>query len=560
MSGSRYLISDVIRVISHLGGPECSEEDLTWAADIPAGELLLEWLAMQAAPVPVANCEEDIAANAGAQPSSHSEKLHNQQLQTSLSPIALYRDEVDTLDRLGKAELIGNTLNPTPTSYKLPSTLALHSKALQLEAETLEASAARSMHRLNSAKAAAKDVKQSVRTIEAEIKNVDRTIQGQQERLTDLSLKTDGTIARCTSQAASILGISANREKQLSALKSKLASLEHARLAIVDSVGRLYQTLDDGYHSLLTVDEIRHNVAAVCARMTGVSSGLPSTSTLLAASYVEELEKATLGLRSSSTDNAARADGNRQGLKGGDYPKLIPDIHGELERSGRLDRLILLREQEKGLHDVVEDLQGNLVPRLQNMYDALHDRSAAATETEAIISALIDELEEVNDATECSKASAGYIYSESYHAREGSEDVLENAITDLLKALLGSRGDAENRPTVLLDRSDVEAELKALTDRSAAAHQVEGKWAAEVSSRLTELLGSYSPLLSAAYNNSPMNTSPPFAPSSAETAVEDTICRKVDELVAASIKLQNAPDLSSRDKRKLADVNKWALH
>ncbi len=77
------MVADVIRIISHLGGPDCSEEDLQWAADIPSGKHLLEWVANQG------SATSDFG-DAGVQ---HSPRDILDQI--VLSPIALYKEELD---------------------------------------------------------------------------------------------------------------------------------------------------------------------------------------------------------------------------------------------------------------------------------------------------------------------------------------------------------------------------------------------------------------------------------------------------------------------------------
>lgn len=80
-----------MELVSHLGGPSCTADELQWAADIPAGKRLLEWLASQV-PVPT-------SPSAGVESGPN----HNVDLtrdvsgltQTAVSPIALYSEEVD---------------------------------------------------------------------------------------------------------------------------------------------------------------------------------------------------------------------------------------------------------------------------------------------------------------------------------------------------------------------------------------------------------------------------------------------------------------------------------
>ena len=108
-------ISRALEVISHLGGPECTQEELKWAGDIPAGKRLLEWLARQVVDSEV--------------PSSLNADIHSDdRLRTSLSTIALYKDELDILQRISsKVKQDGKKTTVTsvrpPQSYELPSQL-----------------------------------------------------------------------------------------------------------------------------------------------------------------------------------------------------------------------------------------------------------------------------------------------------------------------------------------------------------------------------------------------------------------------------------------------------
>ena len=67
------VVTTVLQLVPHLGGPECTPEDLDWASDIPAGKQLLEWLASQTLDYP----------EQGDRPS----------LEAVVSPIVLYPEE-----------------------------------------------------------------------------------------------------------------------------------------------------------------------------------------------------------------------------------------------------------------------------------------------------------------------------------------------------------------------------------------------------------------------------------------------------------------------------------
>ena len=74
-------------------------------------------------------------------------------------------------------------------------------------------------------------------------------------------------------------------------------------------------------------------------------------------------------------------------------------------------------------------MRDQLIPRLQQTYDDLHSNSVTAVEIEAIVSALIEELEDINDAVEAAKSST------LPDAREDPENILEAEMMELLKGL-----------------------------------------------------------------------------------------------------------------------------
>ena len=84
---------------------------------------------------------------------------------------------------------------------------------------------------------------------------------------------------------------------------------------------------------------------------------------------------------------------------------------------------------------MIDYMRGELVPRLQSTYDDLQARSAAAAEAEVAVSALIEELEDVNDAVESTKRSQRALVPTD---DEDPEGILEAEVIDLLKNLLGT--------------------------------------------------------------------------------------------------------------------------
>ncbi|OSC97301.1 hypothetical protein PYCCODRAFT_1419652 [Trametes coccinea BRFM310] len=553
-AGARYAhVRDAAALISHLGGPPCSEDEIRWAADIPSGQRLLEWLAAQ-----VAEDTLQMPDSVAKQPSRVSEPRQDVLKRASVSPIGLYREETDILQCLDAQHKAHSGVtaagSDTLPLYDLPSRLSARAIAFEREDEALEIQATRLRHRLGQAKAAFKELKDTISAIKAEIQSLRSAKQEREQKLTDLSGEVDDVVGRAEHQATAILQAAERQDNDILPLKHEVASLERARVALSGAIQQLYNSLDDRYGSFPTADELQDHAAALSAKFAGLKGDSASVSDLAAAAYVEELERMTRQLERDpeSLQHLTHLPPASSDAKGTRSPDMYPNVKVELERAGRLDRTALLRAQERGLNHAMEELRDRLLPRLQRCHDRLHAQASLAAEAESIISVLIEELEDVNDAIQ---DSARYVFSKS----ESPSEILEEAVTDTLKRLLRSRGDDGGRPTVLLSRADVEAELVSLAKRSTKSQEAEERWAAGLSRRLAELTRSHAPLLTATYQNSPMNTSAPFSPAALEVKVGQEARHRADDLTQSALRLQRDSELSSKDGRKLtALIEKWA--
>ncbi|KAM5543054.1 hypothetical protein V8D89_003438 [Ganoderma adspersum] len=555
-------ISRVLKLVFHLDGPSCTEDELAWAADIPAGKGLLDWLAGQL-PDPTFTDRVARSSNHNAGPTRDVSGL----IQTSISPIALYSEEVEILDVLkvedsraeGWQESKGTSI---PAAYEFPSQLRSRTNAAELEADLLERQAARLKHRLNATKSATKDLKHTIHALRKQIQNLDGTIEEQQQRLTDLSAETDNSIAQHVDLAERVLqhAIPVRTPESSDAFenyRADLASLRSSRAAAASAVKQLYLTLDDRYACLPTAAELHRDAAIIDSKLDQLAKDRSPSERLLQVAYVEELEKMVKLLEADpacpdTLPDVIRASARVSELKGVEAgtspPTLKVDVKGELERAGRMDRLTLLRAQERGLDASINYMRDQLITRLQQTYDDLHSRSMAAVETEAIVSALIEELEDVNDAVENAKSSS------FFGTLQDSEDLLEAEMMELLKGLSSTDG----HTAVLLNRNDVEREVLALSSRVSASRIADEKWANQVRDQVRELSSSSAPLLATAYTNSPVNTSPRFALSRDQITLQTNTRAKAEELIEAAGRLQKETELSSRDKRKLGSfVEKW---
>ena len=95
-------------------------------------------------------------------------------------------------------------------------------------------------------------------------------------------------------------------------------------------------------------------------------------------------------------------------------------------------------------------MREDLVPRLQQTYDTLHATRTVSLEAEAIVSALIEELEEVNDAVDSARHPATFQQPEG----DDPEAMLEAQIVELLKGLLGTSHRAHSVYSLVDTRSN----------------------------------------------------------------------------------------------------------
>ncbi|KAI8978290.1 hypothetical protein BD414DRAFT_422136 [Trametes punicea] len=553
----RGYTADVVHLIAHLGGPSSSEDDIEWATDIPAGERLLEWLAAQV------HFDVERLPSSVALIHSHNEEPQDLIMRPVLGRIALYAEESNVLDRLPATD---ESISQNPksrlasSSYRLPSKLRSCANTLEGEAGALGAHTKRLQHRLQKTKAAMKGLQNAIATIRSEIHGLNQTALEQGQRLTDLSLEADSTVGQCTRQALDVLqnAEQRGRESHLSIARSRIATLERGRCALAIAVERLYRSLDDEYNSLPMADDLHDKAASVYAIIKAASGHL-SPSALYAASYHEELGRITSELKGLSQEQARDLEQYIHPLWNSeveeiDSRNIVPDVKTELERAGTLDRLILSQAQERCLDYITTELRDRLLPGLQKCYEVLQAESALRAETEVIVSALIEELEDVNDGMEEAKRFTDLNGYDSNESGGNPTMILGAAVTDLLKPLLRT-----DRPIVLLDHSDVESELASFRKSSANAQKAGERWSSQLSRRLTDLSTSQALLLDVAYENSPTNTSAPFAPLPAEVAIVQEIRQRSEDLTTAAARLQRESELSSRDRRKLtAFIEKWS--
>ena len=133
-------------------------------------------------------------------------------------------------------------------------------------------------------------------------------------------------------------------------MKNRLASLTTSRASAANATRNLYQALDSAYNALPASSDLQEDAALVQAKLNETSR---DSGRLAQAAYVEELERMTHEIESGGdVPTFLRVQEEAKAEATSKPPKVDVDVKGELERAGRMDRLVLLEAQENGLDTV----------------------------------------------------------------------------------------------------------------------------------------------------------------------------------------------------------------
>ena len=139
----------------------------------------------------------------------------------------------------------------------------------------------------------------------------------------------------------------------MEAFSSQISALNSSRATVSATAKRLYQTLDDGYAALPNAADLQRDAEIVQSKLSAVDKGRGVVQRIVDAAYVEELERITKRIEASQDPGVITRMCDITSSNGAvDLSDLEVDVKAELETAGRLDRLTLLRAQEKGLDTV----------------------------------------------------------------------------------------------------------------------------------------------------------------------------------------------------------------
>ncbi|CAL1711490.1 unnamed protein product [Somion occarium] len=534
-------------ILRHLGGPNIQEDDIAWANDLPAGRSLLQWMSDQML--------EDSSAG-------HSAKYDNELFaKVSLRPITLEYEERRIYDTIQKdSPPVQATLHDT---YVVPSILQKRSKTTETEVKLLELEEAQLKYRLKHAKTAIDRLQQTAKSLQTAIRQLNDDLRNYHESLSELSNTADETIPKSVLSAHQLLSARTHRGQlsfpnNVDSLQSAFDNLSTLHASIVDIAETNLRQIDGAQRNLPSLEEVEREASRVNSALSKLKDkhGHHEEEFRTEVTYTENL-KALCDKLENATDpetvlsELLRSDDMHVAADLVDPFDL--DIRNRLETGWKLDQMALLIAKEQLLDEAQQLFDETLIPPLRALHEIVCATNAANFEAEALIGALLEELEETVDDVEDAKHKRRTMSSVP-----GEENPLVyEALTKVLKDNRDLRP-PDAPPLVLLDGEDLTQELKAVETRLAASTRAETKWTSELPDKLSVLSNLHAPLLSTIYANSPVNTSKPFEASLELNQLEREARREAEKLSNAIIKLQKEAELTDRSKRKLnAFVDKW---
>ncbi|KAI0079846.1 hypothetical protein K474DRAFT_1658672 [Panus rudis PR-1116 ss-1] len=539
-------------LVSSLGGPSIDEREITWVLDKPAGRLLVEWVAAQTPDVP----------SRGSTPNLNDVESNStlDRNQPYTRKIALEAEEEYLLGIASHSHgILTNAHENAPLSYTVPSMLEKRHKAMESEVALLELETTRLKQRLKQAKLIDEQLKQTAKSLRASLLGLNTGSERNHESFSELTIKSDATISKAVISAQQLLTskfdsqVKEGSTSSLDPLHSKFSGLSTQYARILSAAEAQFAHVQDARNALPTAADIKLDASALESTLRSAKVE-EKAEALLDTAYAIELE----GLCSSlDTDGDSCAMFNQAALDAENsrdtgYPNLsLPNVEEELENGWLADQEALLKASRKILDgtEVLFDIK--VLPSLHGLYEELSGRSESDLEAEALISALLEELEEIADDVE----KADIPSSQEEEAK--SEKDLLNSLRSCFKEHRELRP-AKAPPLVLLDESDVTDELEATHSRLRDAREAERNWLTSFPATLSVLTSSQEPLLRAMYANAPMNTSPPFAPPYDLVKLERAARKEAEGMSSAIFKLQKETVLGAKVQRRMAAfVEKW---
>ncbi|KAJ6518670.1 hypothetical protein C8R45DRAFT_1084780 [Mycena sanguinolenta] len=505
-------------IVSLLGGPQITSEDIDWALDLPAGQRLLDWLVSQVE-IPGSPANENTDASlsrAAAAAALHAVALDDGEIQMLRHATKKPATAVD------RYAITGAEIDPTIASgYIVPWRLRAKEEYALAEAARLEAETETLKARLQQAKIASQSLTQALKFLASEIETTESDIQATESGLSELSLQTDAAILGSVN--ASLILVDKCKPDDSVEDESLLTVACSVRATATDRFRQHMQAIDTAERHLPSSTEL----IAECGCL---ETALRKTSADLLLN--RELARLCTTLENPDTGKDALA------AVLAERPRLqtqLPSINvaAELEAAWARDQVALLDARAAA----IAAFSDSVLPPLTTLHNNLAAQNTYTGEAQAYIGALSAEIQDTVEALRAAQESQPKPSTSS--AEETQDMELQVGLTSLLEQLKDLRPQAAP-PLVLLSQEDILTELRDIYGREKVSRRQEGEWMANLLPTLRNLETAHAPLLNASYAHSPLNSSAPFSVPTDVHAVSTDAKNKADALGNAISKLQEA--------------------
>ncbi|KAF8161433.1 hypothetical protein B0H34DRAFT_857858 [Crassisporium funariophilum] len=511
------------KTISLLGGPTLDPSDIKWAADLPAGRALLEWLAAQVRDWDREQTFGD--KHVGDKEGRVEGEEMDVRMRAALRDVALEHEEVLILNhaKASQITLEGDDIPSQSAHYQPPSWQKKHAEYLNTDTELMQKETERLKTRLSQTKKAVTKMKQSIKTLQRVVEDAGTQNRKAEERLSELSITVDIGVMSTLGDAQDLLeslkfGQPVNPETAhelkhdpiedptIHSARTRLADAQNGLLALISRLREHGETFAQIRKQEVYKREDLQFEAERLRRAFG-STKAGTRGLVDERDFVRELKGICALLEREETAGGAKGGGVLLDLlreleepeesedededENDTFPSAsIMDVDATLSRAWDMDQLLILSTHETALDDALVGLDAVLAP-LEALHASLARVVACLREAEALLEVFGEELEDIDlDVASSAEAGGGTVEDE-----EG-----------------GERGDD--------DRSSKESWARIEASEKA--------W-------LQTLISTYSlrplhPALPAIYAHSPLRTSPPFAYPPRVQGVEELARERAGEL------------------------------
>ncbi|KAJ3766589.1 hypothetical protein FB446DRAFT_757658 [Lentinula raphanica] len=516
-------------IVSSLGGPTYTRNELEGATQTAPGKALIEWIAAQ---FPLEDGKDD-----------------DEYLQRALlSRIALEDDEV---------KLLQNSKLPTDadrktdlSTYIPPSRQSLRMTLIDNNAYTLEQEVLLLQHRLQQAESVTQQLQKTTHAITAELNSIRGDTVKKQEELESLSLKEDAVIAGTFSKFFRLmkswqenlhLDVTSDHLAKSLDVRNQITQDVSAQLSAIETWKDVHQLPTSAAH--LAIEALRlQRVLGLDQddNTTGKTTNLLLSSAEESA-YCQQLELLVQSLEDVGGDEGEIYDVLQQlALENEESHRAPLDIERELKLAWNMDQLAILEARIAVLDEGLSQFHQSVLPPLEGIHTHLAEHQTFFQDSQAILDKFLQEIQEIDFAIHeanrrASTSSQKRCTDKSNHQRRESalKDDLKTAFKNLESLRL-----SDMPPLVLLDQEDVLSELRALKAKEKVVHDQEEKRCSSLPTALNSLMAMHDTTLKATYAHSEMNTSPPFQLSPSVTRLQGDARAKGDALTAETQRLQ----------------------